>query len=114
MEIFTEAPMLKVLACTHPKWVQKRDEASSIKIKSLGSKGFRRPGLCGFNVIKQISSYFSCLGECRNTVLLWSSKKVLLTMKLHLTFHWHGGEKWDDMKIFMVIVAKISVFHNIK
>ena len=31
--------------------------------------------------------YLSCPGECCNTVLLWSSRNILWTTKLHLTFH---------------------------
>lgn len=34
--------------------------------------------------------YFICLGKCCNVVFLWTSGKVLLTMKFNLTFHQHG------------------------
>ena len=30
-----------------------------------------------FSILKQVSSYFSCLGDCCNSVLLWSSRRVL-------------------------------------
>ena len=41
---------------------------------------------CFFNILKQVSS---SLGKCCNSVLLWSSRNVLRTSDLHLTFHQH-------------------------
>ena len=35
-----------------------------------------------FFILKQVAIYFSCLGECCNTDLLWSSRNVLWTTKL--------------------------------
>ena len=35
--------------------------------------------------------FYSCLGECCNTVLLWGSRNVLWTVNLHLIFHQHEG-----------------------
>ena len=40
-----------------------------------------------FSILSQVTSYFSCLGECCNTVLLWSSREVLCTTRLQPTFH---------------------------
>ena len=40
-----------------------------------------------------VPSYFSCLGERHNTNLLWRTRNVLWTMRLHLPFHQHGDEK---------------------
>ena len=42
----------------------------------------------------KIPNYLSCLGECTYIVMLWSSRNVLWTMKHHITFHWHAGERW--------------------
>ena len=39
-----------------------------------------------FNILKQVPIYFHCLGECCSDVLLWGSRKVLWTKKLHQTF----------------------------
>ena len=38
-----------------------------------------------FSVLNQVSSYFSCLAECCNSVLLWSSRNVLWTAKHNKT-----------------------------
>ena len=46
-----------------------------------------------FYILKRVPNFFSLLGECCDTVLLWSSRNVLWTTKLHLTSHQHGGEK---------------------
>lgn len=37
-------------------------------------------------------SFFSCLAECWNAVLLGSSRNVFWAQKLHQTFHQHGVE----------------------
>lgn len=62
----------------------------------FGTQGFQRLGfsrtscvepfsfLCFFNVLKQVLSYLSCLAQCCNSVLLWSSRKVLFTTKLEI------------------------------
>ena len=46
-----------------------------------------------FYILNQVSSCFSCLAECCNTVLQWSSRNVLWTMNLHLTFPQQEGEE---------------------
>ena len=38
-------------------------------------------------ISKQVPVYFSCLGERRHTVWLWSSRNVLWAMKLYPIFH---------------------------
>ena len=43
--------------------------------------------------LTHISIYFYQLGQRRNSVLLCSSRNVLLTTKLHLRFHLHEREK---------------------
>ena len=43
--------------------------------------------------LNQVSSCFRCLAERCNSVLLWSSRKVLWTTTLPLTFHQHGGRR---------------------
>ena len=43
---------------------------------------------------KQVPSNFSYLGECCNAFLLWSSRNVLRSPKLHLTFHQHKGKSF--------------------
>ena len=45
-----------------------------------------------FSVLNQVSSYFSCLAKCWNSVLLWSSRNVFWTTRLHLTSHQHEDE----------------------
>lgn len=45
-----------------------------------------------FTFLKQASSYFRCLWECRNSVFLWSSRNILGTIKLHLRQHEDGGD----------------------
>ena len=55
-------------------------------------RAVRRPLM--FSILKQSSSYFSCLGECCYTVWQWSSRNVLCTMKLHLTVHQDAGRGW--------------------
>lgn len=52
---------------------------------------------------------FSCLGECFNTALLWSSRNVFWMMKLHPIFHQH--EMWVDTDwicVFGWIIPLIS------
>ena len=43
-----------------------------------------------YQVFKHVLMLLSCLGECCDIVLLWSSMDVLCTIKFHLTFHLHG------------------------
>ena len=40
-----------------------------------------------FSVLNQVSSYFSCLAECCNSVLLWCSRNVQWSTTLHLTLY---------------------------
>ena len=47
--------------------------------------------------LKQVPRHFICSGECCYAILLWSSRNVLWTTKLHLTLHQHEGE-WLDSK----------------
>ena len=49
------------------------------------------------------------LKEYCNTVLLWSSKNVWRTLKLHLTFHCYGGRQW----VKLVICTTWGVPHNL-
>ena len=76
--------------------------ASSTGVK-LGSRVFWRLGLCRtscmepfllcfFKFPEQVSIYFTCLRECCNSVLLWSSRNVFSTPKLPPAFHQHEGE----------------------
>ena len=48
--------------------------------------------LCFFKFPEQVSIYFTCLRECCNSVLLWSSRNVFSTPKLPPAFHQHEGE----------------------
>lgn len=41
---------------------------------------------------QKVSVYFSCLGECCLAALLSSSRNVLCTTKIHLTFYCHEGD----------------------
>ena len=47
-----------------------------------------------FMLLNRVFSYFIYLEECCNSVLLWSSRNVLWTTRLHLTLHHHGGRRW--------------------
>ena len=67
---------------------------TSFKIK-IWSRGFWKLGLqqtsCKepfyvFFGLYKVSIYFCFLGECCDTVLLWSSRNVLLDAKIHLIF----------------------------
>ena len=97
LKVFTVAAKLKV-------------SNSANSVYNLGSGGFQRLALhltsCTepfhiflysflvvfWHFLKQVPIYFSCLGECCNAVLPWSSRNVLWTAKLHPTFHQHEGE----------------------
>ena len=45
-----------------------------------------------FHILNQVSSCFSCLAECCNNILPWSSRSVSGTTRLHLTSHEHDDE----------------------
>ena len=51
--------------------------------------------------------YFSCLGECCDTGLLWSSRNLLWTKEVHLTFHLHSRVDKDcGGKLGEVVVSR--------
>lgn len=52
---------------------------------------------CFFNVLKQVPICFSCLGGCCSAALLWMSRHILWTTKLHLPFLQHGGDYNDQL-----------------
>ena len=45
-----------------------------------------------FEILNKFPINFSCLGESCNAVLLWSSRNLLRTIKLHTTFYQHKDE----------------------
>ena len=70
----------------------------------IGSNQFGNSGILGtwiildewlfsvvVHVLKQIPIYFSSLGECCNTVLLWSSRNALWMTEHQPIFDRHGG-----------------------
>ena len=59
--------------------------------------------------LNEICSYFSCLAESCNSVLLWSSRNVLWTTRRHLTLYHHGGKDEDWSLIFWVNCSFNSV-----
>ena len=53
----------------------------------------KEPILFLFLILKRVLIHFGYLGECSNAALQWSSRNVLRTTKLHLTFHLHEDEE---------------------
>ena len=64
-------------------------------------------------VLNQFSIYFSCLAECCDAVLLWSSRNVLWTTKHQLTFHQHEGEEvMAEVKFLGELFLYVHVAHD--
>ena len=61
-----------------------------------------------FYILRQVPIYLSCPGKCSSTVLLWISRNVLWTIKLHPTF-WVELFIYFAFTFFQVCLCWLSV-----